>query len=505
MGLPNITPETPATQRAGVETACAHCPRQGGAYTPWTLHTQEVRPVHTVTEPAREIRVVAEADVIVAGGGPGGLPAAIAAARHGARVLLIERYGFLGGLATAGLVAPILAHTTSRGHTPIVEGLLREMTERMHALGGAPEWEEACGTWGINFDAEAFKVVADRMVQEAGVDLLLHTLVTGAIVEEGCISALIVESKSGRQAVRGHVIIDATGDGDVAYRAGAPTRQGRDFDGQVESMGSFLHIGGIEGTTEEQRAHARDKVKQALAEGRLRFYNGIFTNQNTLQADHFSPNMTRWSGDPTDVRVLTEAEVGIRSEAWALTTLLRQEAPGFEECYLRATSTQVGPRESRQVIGDYVLTGDDVQRGRKFADAVARGSWWIDIHCPLGQTYPVHLCTVECPQREQCPYWAEEHDRSMRSRADLYPPDDDWYDIPYRCLTPKGVDNLLVAGRCISATHEGMAGARVMGTCMAVGQAAGTAAAIAARDQVNPRDVDVEELRAALRASGALV
>lgn len=459
--------------------------------------------MRTMTEPRQEIPVVAEADVVVAGGGPGGLPAAIAAARHGARVLLIERSGFLGGLATAGLVAPILGHTASRSHTPIVAGLLKELTERMHALDGAPAWAEACQEWGVRFDAEALKRVADQMVEETGVDLLLHTLVTGSIVADGRIQALIVESKSGRQAVAGQVFIDATGDADVAYRAGAPTQQGRKFDGRVESMGSFVHIGGIENSSQEQRAAARDRLQQAMAEGKFHLYNNGFTNSNDMHADHFSPNMTRWPGDSTKVCDLTAAELGVRREVWQVWSFLRAQ-PGFENCYIRQTS-QVGPRESRQVVGDYMLSGEDVQGGRKFDDAVARGSWWIDIHCPLGNTYPVHLCIVECPRQKDCSFWAAEHAQTMRTRAELYPPDDDWYDIPYRCLTPQVIDNLLVAGRCISATHEGMAGARVMGTCMAIGQAAGTAAAMAVRAGVDPRRVDVAALQAALRADGALV
>lgn len=459
----------------------------------------------TLTEPSRELPIVAEADVIVAGGGPGGLPAAIAAARHGARVLLVERYGFLGGLATAGLIAPFLGHIASRSHTPIVEGLLKEMAERMHALGGAPTWEEACQEWGIRFDAEALKRVADDMVQGAGVELLLHTLVTDATVEEGRISGLVIESKSGRQAVTGKVVIDATGDADVAYRAGAPTRQGRDYDGRVESMGSFMHLGGVSGLTQAQIASARERVREAMERGLFHFYSNGFSGTNDMHPDHFSPNMTRWPGDSTNVRDLTEAEVGIRREAWALVTFLREHAPGFEGCYLQLTSPQVGPRESRQVIGDYVLTGEDVHHGRKFADAVARGSWWIDIHCPLGHTYPVHLCIIECPRGETCPFWAAEHDKTMRKRADLYPPEDDWYDIPYRCLTPQGIDNLLVSGRCISATHQGMAGARVMGTCVAIGQAAGTAAALAVQEGVRPRDLDVDTIRRVLQADGALV
>ena len=436
--------------------------------------------VEMIVEPQRQLPVAANVDVIVAGGGPVGLPAAIAAGRHGAKVLLIERYGFLGGLATAGLVAPILGHTSSRAHTPIVAGLLKELTERMHALDGALTWEEACREWGIRFDAEALKRVADEMVSEAGVELMLHTVATDVLVE------------------------DATGDADLAHWAGAPTRKGRDFDGRVESMGSFVHIGGIEDVTEAQEEAACEALRAAMARDEFRFYNNGFTANNTVTDGQYAANMTRWSGDSTRICDLTQAELGIREQVWNLWAFLRRQ-PGFERCTIRQTSPQVGPRESRQAIGDYVLTGDDVQAGRKFADAVARGSWWIDIHCPLGHTYPVHLCIIECPRQEACPFWSAEHEVSMRHRADLYPPDDDWYDIPYRCLTPKGVDNLLVSGRCISATHQGMAGARVMGTCIAIGQAAGTAAALAVRTGTTPREIDVTQLQHALRVDGALI
>ncbi len=460
--------------------------------------------MNTIHEPARETPVIAQADVVVVGGGPGGLPAAIAAARRGADVLLIERYGFLGGLATAGLVAPILGHTASRSSTPIVAGLLREFTERMHALDGAPTWEESLRERSIRFDAEAFKRVADEMVQESGVRLLLHTLAVEAVVEGDQITAVIVESKAGRRAVRGNVFVDATGDADLAFRAGAETRQGRDFDGRVQSMGSFIHIGGVEKASEKQIEAARREVERALRMGRLRFYHPGFASRTTYHRDFFSPNMTRWAGDPTDLPDLTRAELEIREQAWQLLSLLKT-LPGFENAYLRQTSPQVGARESRQVIGDYVLTGEDLRQGRKFDDAIARGSWWIDIHCPLGHTYPVHLCVVECPRGARCPFWSATHDRHLLSRKELYPPQDDWYDIPYRCLTPKGVDNLLVSGRCISATHEAMAGARVMGTCVAVGQAAGVAAALAAHKGIAPRAVQAAEVQRLLRADGALL
>ena len=155
-------------------------------------------------------------------------------------------------------------------------------------------------------------------------------------------------------------------------------------------------------------------------------------------------------------------------------------------------------------MGPYALTGRDVQNGQKFADGIARGSWWIDIHCPLGHTYPVHLCTVECPEQESCPYWAAEHD-SMFSKRELHPPKGDWYDIPYRCLLSVSVPNLLASGRCISATHEGMAGARVMGTCIAIGQAAGTAAALAVASGLDPSGIDVGQLQEMLRTDGQLI
>ena len=254
----------------------------------------------TITEPSRQLPVYADVDVVVCGGGPGGLPAAITAARHGARTLLIERYGFLGGLATAGLVAPILGHHAHNSARPIVEGILKEMTDRMHALGGAMSWQEALRKWGIGFDAETFKRVADQMLQEAGVQVLLHTLVTDAIMEGDKIAAIIIENKSGRQAVRAKVVIDGTGDADVAFRAGAPVKRGRDFDGKVESMGSFVHIGGLPQLSEEERKAATEKVRTAMAAGRLRFYNPGFLSVNDTRLDHSSPNMTRFSGDPTN-------------------------------------------------------------------------------------------------------------------------------------------------------------------------------------------------------------
>ncbi len=460
--------------------------------------------MRTLHEPAREIPVVAEADVVVCGGGPGGFSAAIAAARHGAKTVLLERYGFLGGLATAGLVAPILAHTASESHTPIVEGLLREITERLHALGGAPSWQEALQHIGIPFDAEALKVVLDELCQEAGVQLLLHTFVADVIKEGDSIAAVIVENKSGRQAVTGKIFVDATGDADVAYRAGAPTTYGRAFDHKPESMGSFFHLAGFPPLSQERMAALQEMTRQDVEAEGFRFYNLNFFAFCAHHRDHTSVNMTRFSGDPTNAADLTQAEISVRREVWKLVRYLRAKAPELKDLYVQQTSPQVGPRESRQIVGPYALTGDDIHQGRKFADAIARGSWWIDIHCPLGHTYPVHLCVLECPKGADCSFWAAEYPR-LRSRKDLYPPPGDWYDIPYRSLLSVAVPNLLASGRCISATHEGMAGARVMGTCIAIGQAAGTAAALAIAQGIAPGQIQVAHLQETLRADGQLV
>ena len=241
-----------------------------------------------------------------------------------------------------------------------------------------------------------------------------------------------------------------------------------------------------------------------MAAGRLSFYNPGFLNRNDNQLDHTSANMTRFAGDSDNAADMTRAELSVRRDAWSLVRFLRANVPGFENCYVQQLSPQVGPRESQQIVGPYALNGDDIHLGRKYDDAIARGSWWIDIHCPLGNTYPVHLCRKECPKGADCPFYAAEYER-MRTYEELYPPEGDWYDIPYRCLLSVGVPNLLSSGRCISATHEGMAGSRVMGTCVALGQAAGTAAALAVKHGIAPAAVDVAGLRDALRRDGQLV
>jgi len=459
----------------------------------------------TIREPARDLPVIEQADVVVAGGGPGGFAAAVASARNGANTVLLERHGYLGGMATAGLVAPILGVHSSKGKAVIVEGILKELTERMQEIDGAPPWNEIEEGKPLRFDPEALKRAAEDLVQEAGATLYYHTFVTDTVVEDNRIQALITESKSGRQAVSGSVVIDATGDADVAFRAGVHCEKGRSFDGAVQSLGSFFHVFGIPEYDEKLYEKIRETVKQGMEEKKLFGYNPGITSSTKYHGNMFSPNMTRAAGDSTNVKDLTRAEITLRKQAWDLVEYIKKEVPGCENCYIELTSPQAAPRESRQVMGDYVITGEDIQKGRKFDDGIARGSWWIDIHCPLGHTFPVHLCVKECPRGDECPFWAAEHDTGMIAREDLYPPEEDWYDIPFRSITPKGISNLLISGRCISATHEAMAGTRVMGTCMAIGQAAGTAAALAAGSDTDPKDLDTGMLREKLASQGALV
>ncbi|MEW6358882.1 MAG: FAD-dependent oxidoreductase [Planctomycetota bacterium] len=456
-----------------------------------------------VVEPEKRIPVIADVDVAVIGGGPGGLPAAIAAARHKATTLLVERYGFLGGLATSGLIGPILGHRAHESSTPILGGIPKELCLRMHEQEGAPKWEDALKQGGIPFDVEILKHVADQMVEEAGVRVMFHTCFSDVIVEDDEIKAVVVESKSGRQAIVAKVVIDATGDGDVAYRSGAPMKEGRPADGKSQSMGTMFHIGGVENVSSEERKGAAEKIRKAVDAGELHAYNtGLGGHASTIIQGQVSLNDTRFPGDATNVEDLTRGEIQMRRDTLKIVDFLRKKVPAYKNCYLITTPAQIGVRQSRQIVGEATLTGDDIVKGRKYKDSIARGSWWVDIHCPRGLVKRgVHLCYSKCPMKN-CHMQKKYRDQLMDN---IYPPKGDWYDIRYGCLVPKKVNNLLVSGRCISATHEAMAGARVIGTCMAIGQAAGTAATQAVLAKKLPRELDVELLRQTIIADGGVV
>ena len=468
----------------------------------------------SITIPAREIPVIGDYDVVVAGGGPGGIPAAVAAARAGAKTLLLERYGYLGGMATAGLIVSILGTRASGTDEPMIGGIAAELCREMAQLGGAPDYDEAVKRGGIGFDPEVFKLVADTLVLGSGIDLRLHTWVADAIVEDGVISALVLESKSGREAVRGKVFVDATGDADIVWQAGASFTQGREFDGAMMAMGSMFRFGGADQErlpTGDAREEVMEKARAAVTAGEINAYNPGWGGKvyGRSVGEHMA-NSTRFAGDACNVEDLTRGEVQLRRDTWELIDWWRRNVPGLENAHLIQTPPHIGLRESRQMVGHDIVTGQDVVDARRRDDAVARCPYWIDIHCPLGRSkHGTHLCYKKCPNDPPCAMFEERYE-DLPGNADdthregLFPRDGLWFDITWGSLVSADIPNLITAGRCISCDHQAMAALRVMGTCMAIGEAAGEGAAMAADSTgADASAVDVAQLQERLRANGA--
>jgi ribulose 1,5-bisphosphate synthetase/thiazole synthase len=455
----------------------------------------------TIAEPAREIPVIRDVDVCVVGGGPGGLPAAWQAAKHGAKTLLIESFGFLGGMATAGYVGPMLGLKEVGSDRPTAAGTIREFADLMHEMGEGRPWEEHVKSGCIPFDAETMKLAADRMCAATGVELLLHANYAASVVEGNALQAIVIESKSGRQAITARCFVDATGDADVAFRAGAECTKGRPADGLMMAMGSSFLVGGVDRMKPEQREEAVRLVNEARDADEFRVYGvGFGGHGSVLRPGYGCCNMTRFMGDATDVEDLTTGEIYTREQIARIVRFWRERVPGMEEAHLVATPPMIGIRETRQLVGEKRVTGADVVAGKKLADAVARCSYWIDIHCPRGlaNSQGLHLCRQSCPNSD-CTMLTDHLDELPE---ELYPPD--YFDIPYGALVPEQLDNLLVSGRCCSLDYQAMAAARVMIPVMAIGEACGVAAALAADGGVTPRRVDVQSLRGKLQTAGCI-
>jgi hypothetical protein len=464
------------------------------------MSTETERALKTVREPAREIPVVDHYDVIVAGGGTAGIVAAVAAARNGAKILLLERSGFLGG----NIAAQLLEHSAGwfdAGGNPIVGGLPEELVQRLRAAGASPGHvrdDTGYTRYRVPVNHEQYKSVVTAWIAEAGVDFLLFSPVCATLGGEGAIGGVIVENKSGRTAYAVPVVVDCTGDADVAALAGCETLS--EPGGATQPVSLLFKIGGIDHgrLLDYVEAHPADfkmgvaapalrgepfvnlwgfgrLLWQAYADGVLSFERNELHFAGTVAQREAVINLTRHAADATRAEALADAEVQLRRQVLEGAEFFRRYVPGCEGTFLSATAASIGVRESRRIAGVYELSDDDVRTGRDFEDAVALGGFPIDSHDPRGPsmdgTEPVR-------------------------RA---------YGIPYLALVPRRVDGLLVAGRCISASRRALASARITGTCMAMGQAVGTAAAMAALGNSGPRQVDIARLRATLVQQGAIL
>jgi len=440
--------------------------------------------------------------VLVVGGGNAGCAAALAAARNGASTLLVERYGFLGGTATAAMVGPWM--TFHSGEERIVGGIAQEIVERLTERGASPGHVRDASDYVATitpFDPEIHKALLFEMMREAHVELLLHAYFLDALRDgAGAVAGARFATVAGLREKRAKVTIDATADAYVAASAGVAVQQG-DAKGRVQPATLIFRLSHVDlaETARYLREHPEEMrtslpVEQRTPE-RLTAVAGFYTLWERARArgdvsvqrelvsffatpypDEVTVNMTRVVDiDPLDPDDLTRAEVESRAQVMELFAFFKRDVPGFANCRLSATATQVGIRESRRIVGVYTLTRDDVLQARSFDDAVARSAYPIDIHNPSGSG----TTTQRLPPGAA-------------------------YEIPYRCLVPADVDGLLVAGRCISTTHEALASTRLTPTVMTLGQAAGTAAAIATERKIQPRAVDARELRARLARDGAL-
>jgi hypothetical protein len=463
------------------------------------------RQIKRVDLPVRSAQVAAETDVLVVGGGPAGMGAALGAAASGVDVILVERYGFLGGNATAALVMPLMSFYTSKlkeekipnttllptdqgqGGIPVIAGVLKTFLERLVKAGGAIPPSAKTG-YTVPFDPEIFKLVALQMLDEANVHFLFHAFASGVLLQNHTLKGVIFETKSGPIVIQARTVIDCTGDGDIAAQTGTPFEIGREEDALVQPMTLMFRIENFDHPAFEKYVKEHpdqwkgvlglwDLIHQATVKGELKLNREDLLFFATPHEKEVSVNSTRVNRVlGTDVWDLSYAEAESRRQMKEIVSFLNHYVPGFEKAYILQSGVNVGVRETRRILGEYLLTADDVLNARKFPDGIARSTYPIDIHNPEGRGTVIKRV-----------------------------PDGDYYENPLRCLIPQKMDNLLVAGRCISGTYEAHSSYRVMPVSVATGQAAGVCAAIAAKTQRLIRNIPAEEVQKELTRQGALV
>jgi len=441
----------------------------------------------TVTEPARTLPVYGEFDVVVIGGGPAGLAASVSAARRGARTLLVERYGFLGGMGTAGGVTNFAGlYGRKNGEMQqVVHGVVDDLLERINALGGLNQPQDGMqGRIRVrSYDVSAYKCAADQLLLSAGVQLLFHAWAAAVVMDGPAIAALVVETKSGRQAIRAHRFIDCSGDADVAHFAVLPFELG-DGHGSALFPSTMFRVGHVDAPRALAAVGEFNAINKLMddselrAPGRYQFpRKGAILRPNKNPAE-WRANVTQirnaagMAMDATDARQLSAGELEGRRQITEYFRFLKNEVPGFEQSAIVDIAPQVGIRETRRVCGDYALTGEDILSSARFDDAIGINAWPMEMHVDGAISWGF-------PRDEQRAY----------------------NDLPWRMLTNSVVPNLLVAGRCASMTHEGQSAARASGGCFVMGQAAGTAAALLESGQTF-RDIHVAFLQQQLAQDG---
>lgn len=409
-------------------------------------------------------------ELVVAGGGLAGVLAAVSASREGMKVLLIEKYGFLGGMATAGLVFPFMSYVENGGKAVANAGLFADLLCRLYKIGGtnAPD--------SRHFKQEFMKIALDRLAAEYGVDVLLHSLLTDVKFSGRRVKSVTISTISGNIELKAPMYIDATGNADLIALAGLDFNLGRESDGLCQPLTLNFRLANVD-TGKFDKKTANELFLKLQSEGKLRnprenILVFKYADDNIL---HF--NTTRYTGiDPTDVLARSRAETELREQMLEMYLILKENIDGMQNCSLIESGAEAGIRESRRIDALYTLTKDDVIGVCKFPDRIARGTYMIDIHNPSGAGTEI-----------------------IRIR------ENDYYTIPYRSLIPRQADNIIVAGRSIGADHVAMSSLRIMPITSCIGEAAGAAAYLAIHNGVTAADIDVPELQKILISHGALI